>query len=142
MIPIIVSAIFGEDPRNYTYGIPHRYEIRTMPEKGTNYKILGDIHFQEGPYEEGINGITEMDLIAIIIARLKKIQETEEVNVENAQSIIFLEEALSWQRKKYGLKVIRPKEAEKEGKKDNGRKGNENKRAVGGKAGSRSRKKE
>ena len=57
MIPIKVSQIFGEDVKDYTYGKPHRYEIRAGDP--LNYKILGDIHFQEGPYEEGINGITE-----------------------------------------------------------------------------------
>lgn len=121
MLPVKVSVIYEED--SYNYGKPHRYEIRTMIDEKSNYKILGDIHFQEGPYEAGINGITEMDLMAVIIARLKKIQETEEVCIENAQSIIFLEEALTWQRKKYGLKVAKPEKANKEEKKENEQKG-------------------
>lgn len=114
MIPIKVSQIFGEDVKDYTYGKPHRYEIRAGDP--LNYKILGDIHFQEGPYEEGINGITEMDLMAVMIARLKRIQETEEICVENAQSIVLLEEALAWQRKRYGFNVKWPREARKDGK--------------------------
>ena len=114
MIPANVSQIFGEDVKDYTYGKPHRYEIRAGDP--LNYKILGDIHFQEGPYEEGINGITEMDLMAVMIARLKRIQETEEICVENAQSIVLLEEALAWQRKRYGFAVKRPKVVGKEGK--------------------------
>lgn len=109
LIPKQVAVIYGESLDEYSYQKPHRYEVRTNE---ANYKILADIHFQEGPYAEGVNGITEMDLISILIARLEEIQKTQEVCKENAQSIVFLKEAQVWQRKRYGLKAVEVKKIE------------------------------
>ena len=60
-----------------------------------------DIHFQEGPIKEnGVNGVNNEDLIAMVICRLDHFQESEFACYENDLAIMKLEEALLWLRKR------------------------------------------
>ena len=63
--------------------------------------VVGQIHFQEGPIKEaGINGVTNEDLIAMVISRLEGFQNSDFRCRENALAITKLEEALLWLRKR------------------------------------------
>lgn len=62
-------------------------------------KILGEIHFQQGPIKEcGVNGVMNEDLLLMVITRLKAFQNTEFACRENAIAITKLEEAVLWLR--------------------------------------------
>lgn len=59
------------------------------------------MHFQEGPIKEnGVNGVCNEDLIAMVICRLEHFQKSEYSCRENAVAITKLEEALLWLRKR------------------------------------------
>lgn len=68
---------------------PVDYSIRDL-----NDKNLCDIHFQEGNVDNGVNGITNEDLISILINRLKTFQQGQYPCKENEQVIGLLEECL------------------------------------------------
>ena len=71
----------------------------TDPSKPT--AILGQVQFQKGPIKEvGVNGVTNEDLIAMVIDRLQSFQESEYKCREDAVAITKLEEALMWLRKR------------------------------------------
>ena len=67
-----------------------------------NYRIEGpfgvqELHFQRGPVvEAGVNGITNEDLIAIVIDRLEGAQEGPFKSRYNALAITALQEAENW----------------------------------------------
>ena len=82
---------------NYQFNAPHKFTI----EKPDTAEILNEIKFQEGPIkEQGVNGIHNEDLIAIVICRLEHFQRSEFSCRENAIAITKLEEALLWLRKR------------------------------------------
>jgi hypothetical protein len=79
------------------FNAPNNYLIHEK----NSYAILAGIHFQEGPVgDRGVNGIFMEDLLAIVIDRLYKFQESEFKCRENAIVITKLEESLMWLRKR------------------------------------------
>lgn len=63
--------------------------------------IVGEIDFQEGPIKDnGVNGVNNEDLIAMVICRLEHFQKSEYACRDNAIAITKLEEALLWLRKR------------------------------------------
>ena len=63
--------------------------------------LLCEVHFQEGPVKENdLNGIFHEDLIAIVLDRLYSFQKSDFACQENEMTIIKLEEALMWLRKR------------------------------------------
>ncbi|MEK5089063.1 hypothetical protein MKY98_19360 [Paenibacillus sp. FSL M8-0228] len=82
--------------KDYQYSAPHYFEVH---DHGGN--VLGIVHFQEGPIQEaGVNGVTNEDLIAMVLARLEGFQNSEFRCRDNAVVITKLEEALLWLRKR------------------------------------------
>jgi len=76
----------------------HQYEVIPANENGF---VLGKIAFQNGPIKEnGVNGIANEDLIAIVIDRLQGFQAGDYKCRDNAVAITKLEEALMWLRKR------------------------------------------
>ena len=72
----------------------HKYEIQ--PVDPTKHFILGSIRFQNGPIQEnGVNGIHNEDLIAIVIDRLEGFQAGDYAHEANASAIALLREALA-----------------------------------------------
>lgn len=56
-----------------------------------------DIHFQNGPIKEnGVNGVTQEALLAIVIDRLRSFQAGSFSCRENAIALTKCEEALHW----------------------------------------------
>ena len=83
------------DDRDEASGnMSHDYEIVGLPEAVS-------IHFQHGPIaENGVNGITNEALIAIVIDRLNGAQEGAFKCRENALAITSLEQASLWLAKR------------------------------------------
>jgi hypothetical protein len=76
----------------------HKYSVSTTKEPST---ILGVVDFQKGPIQEnGVNGVMNEDLIAIVIDRLQGFQDGNYKCRENAIALTKLEEALLWLRKR------------------------------------------
>ena len=72
----------------------HKYEIQ--PVDPTKHFILGSIRFQNGPIQEnGVNGIHNEDLIAVVIDRLEGFQAGDYAHEANASAIASLRSALA-----------------------------------------------
>ena len=65
------------------------------------------VHFQEGPFRQGTNGVTSEALVAVVLDRLQHFQQTEACCDENAEAIRKLEEALMWMRLRIERRVVR-----------------------------------
>lgn len=80
-------------------GANHRYEISGF---GTDEAFSGDdkrliILFQNGTIpENGVNGVTQEALLAIVIDRLRSFQAGKFACRENALAVTKLEEAMHW----------------------------------------------
>jgi hypothetical protein len=87
--------IICEDREIQKYNAAHHYKILD----NSNGDILANINFQEGPIKEvGLNGITEEELIHILIDRYSEFQKSEFNCIENEESINLLVKILDIQR--------------------------------------------
>lgn len=82
-------------------GANHHYMITapdwTRAPDGSNPKGVWDIEFQKGPItENGVNGVTQEVLLAIVIDRLRAFQDGPFSCRENALALTKLEEAQHW----------------------------------------------
>ncbi len=76
----------------------HVYEVLPANENGF---VLASIRFQSGPLKENaVNGITNEDLIAIVIDRMEGFQSGQYSCKENSVALSKLEEALFWIEKR------------------------------------------
>lgn len=96
------TQVFHEE--SFQFNAPHNFVVA---EAGYDIKnvdqdtALATIHFQEGPIlENGVNGVCNEDLIAMVICRLEHFQRSEFSSRDNAMAITKLEEALLWLRKR------------------------------------------
>lgn len=57
--------------------------------------IVGEIHFQEGPIKEhGVNGVSNEDLILMVVNRIEDFQNSEYACSENDEAIEYLMKAI------------------------------------------------
>jgi hypothetical protein len=92
------------EAKDYVFNAPHHYVIKAVE----NDKTLGEVKFQRGPIlENGVNGITNEDLIAIAIDRLEHFQRSEFNCRENSIAITKLQEAQLWLQHRTQKRVIR-----------------------------------
>jgi hypothetical protein len=99
------TAVWQE--KDYQFNAPHRFQVTTQP-YGVEDIVLEDIHFQEGPIQEhGVNGVTNEDLIHIVMARLEGFQKSEFSCRENALALTKLEEALMWLNRRTQKRIER-----------------------------------
>jgi hypothetical protein len=83
-------------------GACHEYQIERAKSEGPDKpetEVLCDINFQNGPIDEGsngVNGVQHEDLLAIIIDRLQGFESGPYSCEENAQALMHCEEALRW----------------------------------------------
>ena len=83
-------------------GACHRYLVTN------NHVSLGFVKFQEGPIHEcDVNGVTQEDLLAIIIDRLQCFQAGSYACEENARALKKIEEGLGWLRYRTAERVRR-----------------------------------
>ena len=82
-------------------GANHHYMITTpdwiRAADGSAAKGVWDINFQNGPIaENGVNGVTQEALLAVVIDRLRSFQSGPFSCRENAIALTKCEEALQW----------------------------------------------
>jgi hypothetical protein len=83
-------------------GANHMYQV-DIPSKGTT-----SINFQNGPIkEQGVNGLTQEVLYAIIIDRLRSFQSGPFACRENAIALTKTEEALMWLQRRTIARIKR-----------------------------------
>lgn len=82
------------------FNAPHHFVV--FADKGQQVpKVLSEVNFQKGPIKEnGVNGVCNEDLIAMVICRLEHFQKSEYSSRDNAMAITKLEESLLWLRKR------------------------------------------
>lgn len=79
----------------------HLYAVYSVKSPAAPTAILTQVQFQKGPIKEnGVNGVMNEDLIAIVIDRLQGFQDGDYKCRENAIALTKLEEALLWLRKR------------------------------------------
>ena len=99
--------------KNYKFNAPHLFKVVAVEaDKDGDHKgmhrIVGVVHFQEGPIKEnGVNGVANEDLLGMVLRRLEGFQNSEYKCRENACAITKLEEALMWLRKRTNARVKR-----------------------------------
>lgn len=73
----------------------HIYEVLSLPVEEGQKAVLGRVEFQNGPIKEnGLNGVMNEDLIAIVIDRLDGFQSGPYAHPKNAEAKQHLELAL------------------------------------------------
>jgi hypothetical protein len=82
-------------------GANHHYMITTpdwtRAPDGSGAKGVWDINFQNGPINEnGVNGVTQEALLAIVADRLRSFQAGQFACRENALALTKIEEAQHW----------------------------------------------
>jgi hypothetical protein len=78
-------------------GAHHQYRIAFPSSVGIPNAASQFVHFQQGPIaENGVNGISNEALLAIVIDRLQGFQSGEFKCRENAIALTKLEEAMHW----------------------------------------------
>lgn len=91
-------VLHEEEP--FKFNAPHYFEVESANPDDIDFTV-GIVHFQEGPIKEnGVNGVANEDLIAMVICRLEHFQQSEYSSRDNAMAITKLEEALLWLRKR------------------------------------------
>lgn len=76
---------------------------------------LRELHFQKGPVaENGINGITQETLIAIVIDRLRGFQKGPYACRENAIALTHMEDAMHWLHHRTRARIARGVEGKSE----------------------------
>lgn len=92
------TKVFCESDECMKDGAPHHFSVMKSDRIGD---IIQSVRFQEGPIKEcGVNGVTNEDLIAMVICRLEHFQKTKFACRENAVAITKLEEGLMWLRRR------------------------------------------
>lgn len=79
------------------------------------YDNLANVSFQNGPIQEnGVNGVQNEDLLAIVIDRLEGFQAGNYACRENALALTKIQEALLWLEKRTADRVARNVEGKSE----------------------------
>jgi len=77
-------------------GMNHVYEIASS--NSVFADTIDMVRFQYGPVkEQGVNGISDVALLAVLIDRLRSFQASPFACEENGQTLMHLEEAMNWQ---------------------------------------------
>lgn len=89
---------------DYKFNAPHHFSVTKqvgVPNGEPYDEVIQTVDFQEGPIKEnGVNGVNNEDLIAMVINRLEHFNRSEFSCRENAMAITKLEESLLWLRKR------------------------------------------
>lgn len=86
--------------KEFQFNAPHLFRVYSLRQPEGS-EVLAKIHFQEGSIKEnGVNGVCNEDLIAMVICRLEHFNKSEFSSRDNAMAITKLEEAMLWLRKR------------------------------------------
>lgn len=79
----------------------HEYQVKGKQYVDLNPDMCQNINFQNGPIQEnGVNGVQNEDLLAIVIHRLQGFQSGNYYSRYNAIALTKIEEALMWLEKR------------------------------------------
>ena len=85
-------------------GANHEYLVSTPPPSGRTFQIS----FQNGPIlENGVNGLTQEALLAVVIDRLRAFQAGKFSCRENAIALTHCEDALMWLQRRTRARIRR-----------------------------------
>jgi hypothetical protein len=70
-------------------------------------KLVGEVKFHSGPIKDGVNGVMNEDLLAMVLVRLEGFNQGEFRCRENSMAITKIEEALMWLGKRTTAREIR-----------------------------------
>jgi hypothetical protein len=76
-------------------GACHEYEIKAKDPVDSDI-LAGKIQFQKGPIQDGINGCTIEDLLAVCIHRIEGFQNGDFNCEENAHALYHVKNAKQW----------------------------------------------
>ncbi len=86
----------------------HEYKIYTTENEEELHRGLCLVTFQKGPIKEnGVNGVMNEDLLAIVIDRMRGFQSGDYACRDNAIALTKLEEALMWLRNRTNSREAR-----------------------------------
>ena len=95
------TKVYCEDKEHQKFNAPHHFIVGLADSPENTITPICEVNFQEGPIKEnGVNGVCNEDLIAMVIARLESFQQSPYSSRDNAMAITKLEEALLWLRKR------------------------------------------
>lgn len=112
------KKIYYEDKQDTSFNAPHHFEVFADRGESRLQIRVCKVDFQKGPIEEhGVNGVTNEDLIAMVICRLEHFNQHTETYIasllgdevaqitecgcrETKIAIAKLEEALVWLRER------------------------------------------
>ncbi len=93
------TEVYHEE--DFKFNAPHHFKVVSSEDDLIGEKVLGQVDFQEGAIKEhGVNGVTNEDLIAMVVTRLEHFQNSDFRCRENALALTKLEEALLWLKKR------------------------------------------
>lgn len=96
------TKVYCED--DWRYNAPHHFNVETADDN----RNICHIDFQEGPIKEvGVNGVSNEDLLLMVLTRLEAFQNTDYRCQENQEAIYAINEAVSSLRKRTNLRVAR-----------------------------------
>lgn len=96
------TEVFATDDK--AFNANHNYIVSPV----NSTETFAEITFQKGPIKEnGVNGCHNEDLIAIVIDRLKDLNQGQFACKENSMAITKLEEAMLWLGKRTADRVLR-----------------------------------
>ena len=86
------TEVWHDAPKpDYHHHAPHKFQVIATEDRDT----LALIRFQEGAIKvHGVNGVTNEDLIAMVIKRLECFQETKYACEDNKEALHGLRKAL------------------------------------------------
>ncbi len=70
------TEVYHEE--DFKFNAPHHFKVVSSEDDLIGEKVLGQVDFQEGAIKEhGVNGVTNEDLIAMVVTRLEHFQNSD-----------------------------------------------------------------
>lgn len=90
LINELITSNYTEILHEKDYDLaPHNFIVNKVNYEGDGSPTLAIVNFQNGPIKEnGINGVYNEDLIAMVIKRLESFQKTQFRCSENALALV------------------------------------------------------
>ena len=93
LCPQKYTKVTCEEENMQKYNAPHHFEVVN---KDTD-EVVGKVDFQEGPIKEcGLNGISNEDVLLMVLTRLEYFQKSKYSCMENEMASLKIKEALVW----------------------------------------------
>lgn len=89
---------------DWKYNAPHHFQVKNV----NNEEIVETVDFQEGPIKEvGINGVSNEDLLLMVVTRLECFQKSEYRCEENHEAIVSILDAVDALRRRSNKRIDR-----------------------------------